>query len=160
MKTATVKEIKNELQYKSEKELIELCLTFAKFKKENKELATYLLFEAADEDSYIKSVKEEVDDLFTSVNRKNYYYIKKGIRKALNFVKKHIRYSKSKETEVELLLYFCKKMKSFTPTIRRNTALQNLLVRQLNMVERRIELLHEDLQYDYGEELETIIKMR
>ena len=49
MKTATVKQIKDELSYKSANELKELCLHLSRFKKENKELLTYLLFEAHDE---------------------------------------------------------------------------------------------------------------
>ena len=38
MKTATVKEIKDELNHYSKEELLEYCLRMAKFKKENKEL--------------------------------------------------------------------------------------------------------------------------
>ena len=37
MKTATVKQIKDELSYKSANELKELCLHLSRFKKENKE---------------------------------------------------------------------------------------------------------------------------
>ena len=47
MKTATVTVLKKELKYKSNDELLNLCLTLSKFKKENKELLTYLLFEAS-----------------------------------------------------------------------------------------------------------------
>jgi len=41
MKPVTIKKIKDELNYKSSQELIELCLLLSKFKKENKELLTY-----------------------------------------------------------------------------------------------------------------------
>ena len=60
MKSATVRELKTELQEKSPKEILELCLRLSRFKKENKELLTYLLFESSDEQSYIESVKEEL----------------------------------------------------------------------------------------------------
>ena len=49
MKTATVREIKLELKDKSSDELVELCLMLSKFKKENKELLTYLLYEKHNE---------------------------------------------------------------------------------------------------------------
>ena len=49
MKTAAVKDIKQELLQRSPKELLALCLRLSRFKKENKELLTYLLFEASDE---------------------------------------------------------------------------------------------------------------
>ncbi len=53
MKTATVKELKNELSHNTQSELIELCLQLSKFKKENKELLTYLLFEKGNEEVFV-----------------------------------------------------------------------------------------------------------
>ena len=43
MKAASLRDIKSELQFKSKDELMELCLLMTKFKKDNKELLTYLL---------------------------------------------------------------------------------------------------------------------
>ena len=104
MKTATVRELKNELQYRSQTELVELCLRLSKFKKENKELLTYLLFEQLDEDAFILGVKREIASDFELINRNSYFYIKKSVRKILRNTKKYIRYSQKKETEVELLI--------------------------------------------------------
>ena len=95
---------------------MELCLQLSKFKKENKELLTYLLFEAHNEEGYIESVKEQIDELFENINTKSYFYIRKSVRKILTLTKKFIRYSKKTETEVELLLYFCTKLKNFKPS--------------------------------------------
>ena len=78
MKAVTVKEISQELLNLSPKELRDLCLRLSRFKKENKELLTYLLFESSDEASYIESVKKEIDQQFELVNKKSYYFIKKG----------------------------------------------------------------------------------
>lgn len=156
MKAATVSQLKKELQHRNPEELLELCLRLSKFKKENKELLTYLLFEADDEAGYIETVKAEVDGLFLDINTNSYFYIKKSVRKILRALKKYIRYSGNKETEVVLLLYFCEKLKNFTPSIRRNTTLTNLYERQLAYLEKKIALLHEDLQYDYGVLLEEI----
>ena len=133
-----------------------LCLRLSKFKKENKELLTYLLFESDHEEGYIETVKSEIDELFSEINTNSYFYIKKSVRKILRNLKKYIRYSGHKETEVELLLYFCQKLKDFRPSIRRNTTLTNLYHRQLDFVEKKIGLLHEDLQYDYGLLLENV----
>ena len=112
MKSATVRELKTELQAKSPQAILELCLRLSRFKKENKELLTYLLFESFDEQSYIESVKEEIDEKFEQVNRKSPYFVKKSIRSILNHTKKYIRYSQNKETELELLIYFCQKLKN------------------------------------------------
>jgi len=59
MKAATINEIKQELQSLPPVRLSEICLRLAKFKKDNKELLTYLLFEAQDEEEYKKNIKEE-----------------------------------------------------------------------------------------------------
>jgi len=156
MKAATVVQIKKELQHRNPEELLQLCLRLSKFKKENKELLTYLLFEADNEEGYIETVKEEVDQLFSEINTNSYFYIKKSVRKILRNLKKYIRYSGNKETEVELLLYFCQKLKDFQPSIKRNTTLINLYERQLIYIDKKITLLHEDLQYDHGELLNEL----
>lgn len=159
MKAATVKELKEELSGYSQKELVEICLRLSKFKKENKELLTYLLYESKDEMTFIRSVKEEIDLQFEQVNKKSYYFIKKSIRKILRNTRKYIRYSQSKETEVELLIYFCEKLNNFKPSINRNKVLKNLYWRQIEVIRKSISKLHEDLQYDYGNELEKLSSM-
>ena len=157
MKAATVSQLKKELSYRSPEELLEICLRLSKFKKENKELLTYLLFESADEGGYIESVKNEIDLEFDAINTSSYYFIKKSVRKILRNIKKYSRYSQKKETEVELLIHFCSKLKAFKPSITRNTTLMNLYERQLALVEKIISTLHEDLQYDYKLELEDLV---
>ncbi|MCM4161438.1 hypothetical protein FHG64_07915 [Antarcticibacterium flavum] len=156
MKAATVSQLKKELNFRSREELLELCLRLSKFKKENKELLTYLLFEEGDEVAYIQNVKQEVDELFKDINTKAWFYIKKSIRKILRVVKKYIRYSGKKDTEVELLMYFCFKLKNFSPSIKRNPAMQNLYDRQLISINKTLLKLHEDLQYDYKLQMEEM----
>ena len=156
MKAVTVKKIKDELQHRSSSDLIELCLRLSKFKKENKELLTYLLFESHNEEGYIESVKEQVDELFELINTKSFFYIRKSIRKILSLTKKYIRYSKKKETEVELLLHFCTKLKHFRPSINHSPRLQNVYKTQLLLLKKAIATLHEDLQYDYQMGLDSL----
>lgn len=156
MKAVTVRELKTELNNKSQAEIVELCLLLSKFKKENKELLTYHLFEAGYESGYIETVKQEIDEQFELINTKTYYFIKKSVRKILRMIKKYIRYSKKKETEIELLLYFCEKLKKFKPSINNNTVLKNIFTREINSIEKKMLLIHEDLQYDYSLELEKL----
>ncbi len=159
MKAATVSQIKKELAFHSPEELLELCLRLSKFKKENKELLTYLLFQSLDEEEFIQNIKDEIDADFKVINTKNYFYIKKSVRKILRNIKKFSRYSLKKETEAELLLYFLSKLKEFRPSIKKNTTLTNLYQRQLLAVKKIISTLHEDLQYDYKEELEKLERL-
>jgi hypothetical protein len=137
--------------------LLELCLRLSRFKKENKELLTYLLFESSDELSYIKSVKSEIDEQFEQINVDSAYFIKKSTRKILRNTRKYIRYSGKKETEVELLIYFCSKMREFLHPIRRIPALDNLFDRLIASIRKTMLSLHEDLQYDFGKELEELV---
>lgn len=157
MKAVTLKQLKDELSHKSANELKELCLHLSKFKKENKELLTYLMFESHDEEQYIQSVKDQMDVFFTEINTKSFFYIRKSVRKVLTLTKKFIRYSKKKETEVALLLYFCHKLKNFKPSINRSTRLTNTFERQIILVKKAIATLHEDLQYDYQLELNDLL---
>jgi len=157
MKAVSAKELKQELNTRKPNELLDLCLRLARFKKENKELLTYLLFESSDESSYVESVKSEINEQFDLVNKKTPYLIKKSIRKILQNTKKYIRYSLKKETEVELLIYFCTKLKNFRPSMNRNVRLQNMYIKQIEMINNKIKVLHEDLQYDYNEELKALI---
>ncbi len=158
MKAATVRELKKELSHRPAEELLELCLRLSKFKKENKELLTYLLYEASNEENYIASVKKEMDQQFEVINISSYFYIKKSVRKILRNTKKYIRYSKKKETEVELILYFCFRLKNMSPPIKLNTTLENILNRQILLIRKCVSTLHEDLQYDYEIELNEIEK--
>ncbi len=158
MKAATVRELKKELSHRPAEELLELCLRLSKFKKENKELLTYLLYEASNEENYIASVKKEMDQQFEVINISSYFYIKKSVRKILRNTKKYIRYSKKKETEVELILYFCFRLKNMSPPIKLNTTLENILNRQILLIRKNVSTLHEDLQYDYEIELNEIEK--
>ncbi len=157
MKAVSVKKIKDELNHRSSQDLVELCLQLSKFKKENKELLTYLLFESHDEESYIQSVKDLMDELFEDINTKSFFYIRKSMRKILTLTKKYIRYSKKKETEVELLLHFCTKLKDFRPSISQSPRLTNVYHRQIELTKKAIATLHEDLQYDYQLELEELL---
>ena len=157
MKAASIRELKLELSSRSKGELLELCLHLSKFKKENKELLTYLLYEASNEPAYVESVKREIALLFEQVNKRNNYFIKKSVRKILRVIKKYIQYSKNKETEVELLLCFCCELKKLSPSVEKNIVLNNIYKRQIDAIKKTISSLHEDLQFDYENELNKIL---
>jgi hypothetical protein len=156
MKIESIITIKKELKHLPKEDLLELCLRLGKFKKENKALLTYLLFESHDEDGYIESVKSTLDELFDGINSDSYFYMKKTIRKILRQIRVYSRYSAKKTTEVELLLYFCERLNDLKPSIHRNTTLKNLYDRQILSLKKKISVLHEDLQYDYNLQLTTL----
>lgn len=156
MKAASVSEIKKDLSTLSQKEVIDLCLRLARFKKENKELLTYLLYESSNEDSYIASIKDEVDEMFMEINYSNMYFAKKSFRKILRTINKYTRYTDVKNTEIELLIYYCSKLKESKLSIKKSTQMMNLYQRQLDKINKVVKTLHEDLQYDYKEAIDAL----
>ena len=156
MKAVPITRIKKELQHLSQEELVEIVLRVGKYKVENKEFLTYLLFEASDEDGYIDVVKEYINEQFECINQQNYYFIKKSVRKILRTIKKYVKFSKKPETEAALLIHFCRKLKKMEPSYINNTVLTNMFDRQLGLAEKTIEKMHEDLQYDYKLEIEEL----
>ena len=156
MKAASINEIKQELQSLPPARLNELCLRLARFKKDNKELLTYLLFEAADETAYIESVKKEIDQEFEGLPKPNLYLTKKSLRKVLRSASKQIRYAGSPQAEVELLTHFLRKLDHSGIPYKDSPVLVNLYRQQLKKVRSVISGLHEDLQYDYLKGLEAL----
>ena len=96
MKAASISQLKQEMKDRSSNELLEICLRLARFKKDNKELITYLLFEVQDEQTYINAIKEEMTQQFEDINKSNIYFAKKSIRKIVRTTNKFIRYSGQK----------------------------------------------------------------
>jgi hypothetical protein len=148
MKTATVAEIRQELKHLSSAELIELLQRLSRFKKENKELLTYLLFEAHDEPAFIASVKALMDEGFAALNTSQVYLAKKTIRKVLRVANKFIRFSGSSVVEAELLIHFCTLLQGSGIKIDRYPVLQHLYDNQRAKAIKAIDNLHEDLQYE------------
>lgn len=155
--TASIKVIKEELSTLNIKELNAVLYSLIKFRKENKELVTYLLFDSKDEIQYIKSVKEEIEAELEVVNRFNARNFIKLIRKVLRNTKKAIKFSGKPETEVQLLLYFCFILKEKDLPFFRFKALGAIWDRCIINISKSISTLHEDLRYDYGEELKSLI---
>ena len=156
MKTASLSEVKKELQTLDFAAIQVMCLRLAKYKKENKELLAYLLFESHDEQGYINQVKEEMAELFKTIPRGNVYLIKKTLRKILRFTNRQIKYSGLKQTELELRIYFCGMVREARIPLHHGTVLFNLYQQQLLKIASALNKLPEDLQYDYQNEIATL----
>lgn len=156
MEAASLNDIKKELQELDKTGVQALCLRLAKYKKENKELLTYLLFEAHNEQAYVTMIKGEMDELFRSLPRGSVYFVKKGLRKILRVINKQIRYSGVKQTELELRLYFCTNVKDSSVPLRSSTVLYNMYEQQIKKIKTLLEQLPEDLQFDYHREIESL----
>jgi hypothetical protein len=154
---ASLKEIKKELNTLDVDKTRTLCMRLAKYRKENKELLNYLLFESHNEQAFVENVKEAIAELFNAIPSSNVYFIKKSLRKILRFANRQIKYSGIKQTELELRVFFCTKMKDAKIPRQSGTVLFNLYQQQLKKIEGTIAKLPEDIQADYDRELKDIM---
>ena len=150
MNTASLNEIKKELLHLDADTLQSICLRLSKYKKENKELLSYLLSDAHDEAAYIRHVKEEMDTMFLELSDRNLYVLKKMLRKILRMANRQIRYSGIPQTELELRIYFCQKIKEAHIPLNEGKVLFNLYQQQLKKIATVLAKLPEDYQVDYA----------
>lgn len=156
METATIAELKSELKNYSENELMEICLRLAKFKKTNKELLHYLVMEASSEELFVEKAKEEIRSRFREMPHNSLFLSTKYIRKTLRIAKQYGTYSKVPQTGMDLLLCFCEELKAVHEYWKNYQALESLFRRQVEKIRKDIQSLHEDLQYDYEQELRKL----
>jgi hypothetical protein len=156
MDTSSLAQLKKELQTLPHPKLVELLVRLGKYKKENKELLHYLLFEADDEQTFIEVLKADVSEQFKEVNRTAVYFGKKTIRKILRGINKHIKYSGKPETAMELLIHFLREFKKLPPSFYESTVLVNLYAAQLKRIQKELTKVHEDIQYDFKKEIEAL----
>lgn len=156
MKPASIKEIKEELQALNPATLSDIIMRLGRFKKENKELLTYLLLYKNDETRYIAEIKESMHIMFTEVNVKASYITKKNLRKILRSTNRYIKYTSANETEIELLMFFIEEFNGLGINISKNVTLQKMHASVMTRVQKSILSLHEDLQYDYSKRFEEL----
>src|ERR1700749_798040 len=100
--TYGLQDIKKEIQHLPPEQIVELTLRLARYKKENKELLAYLLFEADNEQAFVEKVKAEVGFMFSQLPSQS-YLAAKYIRKILRLIGKYVKFMASKPAEIDLL---------------------------------------------------------
>lgn len=156
MKPESLKTIKTELLNIPAKELLEICLRLAKYKKENKELLSYLLFQKQDSQAFISQAKAQIDAEISLMNIDSFYLAKKTLRKVLRTINKYIKFAADKQIEVELRLYYCQSLKGSKLNINKHPVIYNLYNRQIEQIEKALAGLHEDLRHDYQQEISEL----
>ncbi len=155
MNPAKLNDLKKELLNLDSKALVEICLRVAKYKKENKELVNYLLFNAEEPLEYAELVKSSLLEEFENLS-KHYYYSIKSLRKVLRAMNRHIKYTGSKEVEIEITIWFCDNFLRYADTKSGQKPLRAIFVRQMERISKVLPKLHEDLQFDYQIELDKL----
>ena len=153
MKSASLAQIRKEIKNLPREEVVALCEKLIKYKRDNKELINYVLFEADDEDAYVEAIKADVSEAFSATNTRGFYLAKKSIRRALRIANKYIKYSDVPETELDVLLHFCEELLELDINFRRSKVLVNMYERQLVKINDIYSDLHEDLQFEFADRI-------
>lgn len=156
MKPEKLSDLKKTLVKLSATELTEICLRLAKYKKENKELLSYLLFDADEPLKYVEDVKSFLMPEFESM-QKHYYYSTKSLRKIIRLMNRYAKYTGSKQVEIELSIWFCSNFLNYVDLRTSHKPLQGILQRQFDKIVKLLDKLHEDLQFDYQKEFEELL---
>jgi hypothetical protein len=157
MKVYGLADIKKELQFQDKTVLMELVLRLARYKKENKELLAYLLFEADNERSFIENVIAENGFMFSQLPSNN-YQMAKSMRKILRLLNKYIKFMGSKEAEIEFFISFCRNYIQYADRRGSYKPMRLIFTRQLEKIQKAIEKLHEDLQFDYTQDYNAMLE--
>jgi len=156
MEIPSLAELKKDLSYLSEKELITLITDLAKFSRENKAFLYFKLNERDQPNLFVDSVKEELDESFQTANAKNYHLGKKAAQAIRRKLNKALKLSKNKADQVELILYFCEELKKYGYLQFKHPVINNLYQVQLGKAKKLIAGLHEDLQSDFFYRIEEL----
>lgn len=158
MDIPSLAELKRELGYRSEKELVALLSDLAKFSRDNKAFLYFKLHEAEQPGLYVDAVKEELEEAFQTANTRNYHLAKKSAQAIRRKLNKLLKLSKNKADQAEVILYFCEQMKEYGYLKFRHPVIDNLFALQVKKAQTAISSLHEDLQSDYGFRIEALFE--
>jgi len=154
--TYGLQDIKKELQHLSSLQIADLCLRLSRYKKENKELLAYLLFEADNEQAFIEKIKAEVGFMFSQLPSQS-YAAAKYIRKILRLISKYNKFIGSKQAEIDLLLNFCYNYLQYTDRRSSYKPLRLILTRQIQKTQSLVSKLDEDLQLDFAQDYNALL---
>jgi len=149
MKAATISQLKKELAKLDHDDLLDVCVRVAKFKVESKELLTYLLMRADDEVGYANDLCDEIDQQLSMSGLIH----KKTLRKVVRQMDKSLRFSGDRETELQVRIHFCRRIKGKKIRFGTCRVSANMYATQLKKIEKSIDKVHPDLQFDYAQQM-------
>ncbi len=152
MKAATISQLKKELAQLNRDELLDVCVRLAKFKVESKELLTYVLMKSDDEIGYANELCDAIDDHLKTPGKIH----KKTLRKIIRWMDKSLRFSGDKETELQVRIHFCRRIKAKRITFGRCRVSANMYATQLKKIDKAIDKVHPDLQFDFQRQMAEI----
>ncbi len=156
MKAASVKQIKDEMQTLNAAQVQEICLRLVKFKKEAKELATYLLFYKDEEQEFVQDIKAVLDEQYALINSSTAYFAKKGLRKLIRLAGRYTKYTSVPSSNLEIYIYLGQLLQGVPASFKKVQQIKNMFSSVTKKIEVIYASLHPDLQFDYKTQLEAL----
>ena len=156
MEIPSLAQLKKDLSYLTEKELVDIITDLAKFSRDNKAFLYFKLNERDMPNLFVETVKEDLDEAFQSANTKNYHLAKKSAQSIRRKLNKSLKLGKNKADQAELILYFCETLRKYGYLQFRHPVITNLYESQIGKAKKLIATLHEDLQSDFTYRLEDL----
>jgi len=156
---ANLNTIKKELIECEKKQLIEIITRLCRFKLDNKSLVSFLLFDAENEPEFVKEAKLQIDDLIEESKYFNFYSTKKRYRKIATLITKYVKFTNKTESEIELRLHLVKTFTENKSELKTYLYFKKALSKQLEKVDKLMKKIHEDLQFEYEEEINNLNKI-
>jgi len=131
MQIPSLAQLKKELSYLPEKELIEVILELSKFSRDNKSFLFFKLNEKDNPGLYVEMAQEDLLVEFQNSRSDHYYYAKKSAQKIRRKMNKLLKLSKVKTDQIEVILFFCEQLKENGFLDHQHAVLDNLYQMQL-----------------------------
>ncbi len=154
MQPASIDTIKQELKQRTPKQVLDILLHLARFKKENKELLTYLLFEATDNEAYVRQVKEEITDALHQIDGLPAYQYKKQFRKMQRKLGKPVKYMNNKSATIELYMHVIEQISADRKTSFIRAFLDKVAEQYIRKIEKILPAVPEDLAGDIARRIQ------
>ena len=152
MQAASIAELKKALVKLDQGELLDAVLRLARFKKDNKELLTYLLFMSHDENGFANYLCREIDEHFNATPNMH----KKTMRKVIRWMNKCVRFSGNKETEAQVRTHFCRALKNSKTPFQKHKVMTTMHTGQHKKIDQALAKLHDDIRAEFLLELREL----
>ncbi len=153
MKAASIKQLRTEIGNLPPHKLAALTERLIKYKKDNKELASYIIFYEEDEAGFADDVETALEEQFGLINFKTAFFAKKGLRKMIRIANKFLRYTPNKSTQARIIMDVLSRLALIPASLKKNTQIKNMQVSLLKKLDDILLQVHQDERHDFEKQL-------
>ena len=152
MDKCSIASIRKELKNLEREELVLVCLRLARYKKDNKELVSFLVFQR-NEEEFILEVKTEIHFEFTGLKLLSAFQQKKILQKSIRKINKYSKFCLSKTFDLVMFMFICQSLRDSGISLYSHTFAGTIYKKILLKASKIHSTLHEEIQGDFNEDL-------